>query len=1094
MAGETYINDNIFAATEAQLDVYMKVLTSTQFNNYVSQDQWAYEGASYKGAYTETLTDLATTKDFTKNDPHMGTLLNLMRFSESSEKRANVFEQLISFMGARLSGKPNNSVISDYGDIASFAIRGNSMFANKQNSEGVVFADALFDDFLNKVSTKVNNGNYDTIDGQWVDEQLFTARDIPGFSKSDFEEVLSNKSDYSNELTSLSSFLQSKYHTGEVMNGTRTPGIIVYKDGDDAFDSFIRRNSQDMSYTISHEYGHHTTLWFGSDSAAYEGDEAVSTPQNYDESTDTEIINTETLSNKSDSSMADGTRYHLFKEAFDSKEFRDDLDFASDGDTTTDLSTLRFTSNVRMGDMPIRPTTVESTGIDMGYNGWNFDISGISGSSQPNGEFGIFGNATSSLREFFVALGERTPEQGNIDFTNPDEDPFSIDVGEAFASDAKRAIETYGWDEQHAYMELDDRMAAIMSDEFDHQEVREGVNLLKAMATSQSDLFDIPESLLTMFAPAIPTFKTLNRKIEDGRLEQISIYEIYLYTIFRSNISYYGIVPDKYVTDSFEKIADLSMVAFDEQVSQKLGNIYNDGFLGQYRSILPDTYDKIMSGNGSSLVSQVVGADTIRAFYNKALEDYLAENPTPAGGTDKVMTTSYLIQNIYKRMGGNTRAIWELYMKSFDVQLNEYDSNNNVPIEDEFAFGTQLYMFRIFQERLFSPKPIDTSYGADASAENIQYLRQNARNAVEGTLNDSINNLNISLHPGVDKEDLIDAIVDFYSPQDNNGDTNTNWVFNLDRGTMGVDLNVFVFGRPENSQVLDLMDNQMIDLNGGLSDREFYSREFTAMNAMGQAPASFRRYQTTYAESLTRALNQVQFTSIPELLTNPGEYFGGDHLRFYAYGMSFYDIYGNDDPTQVPTGALTTQGQQVVDMFKSYFNTDRTIASLMRDKQTGEYAFTGFVNDNERDQWDGIAFTKHGTRDIEFTQDLIWDVDNYHYYPTHGMIDGQGPISLHEGRTSFMTDWTIMGQFSNADLVTGNYDLYQWTDKNGDGHQSDDELTPINNGTVANNGQLNSNGKIDDLAEVVGNPGHNYRWGIDNADEVYEIRVNRIKI
>ena len=87
-----------------------------------------------------------------------------------------------------------------------------------------------------------------------------------------------------------------------------------------------------------------------------------------------------------------------------------------------------------------------------------------------------------------------------------------------------------------------------------------------------------------------------------------------------------------------------------------------------------------------------------------------------------------------------------------------------------------------------------------------------------------------------------------------------------------------------------------------------------------------------------------------------------------------------------------------------------------------------------------------------------------------------------------MTQFSVLGQFSNSLLKPGDYILKFWQDNNNDDIVQNSELVEIKNKEIQDNGQMNNNGKSDRTAEIIGNPNN------EDSESLFRVKISDIKI
>lgn len=1060
---------------------------------------------------------------------NLSTLSQLLNYSNIKTKKNEIIESLdriLTMMPPQVYSSWDEVIAAVLSPVKFFSVYNPEIFGfglNKKNQFAVEVFEKIYKDLKQKSLFDAKQ-----VDGSYLYKMIFESPTY-SYSQTEIDQLISNNNDYTRGLTGLGRQLQEKYHPGETLvDGSIKPGLAIWKQSDDFFDSAVRRASQEMMYTVSHEYGHHTTLYYAHNISSYDSIKDVIKNEDVSD-TSKATFRSEVLQNPSIDAIGSGEKYKLFRDSFQSPIFRRYLDMSSDGDSKTDLTFGRYDQVLNFLDgyqgqqtkwtrsgleglsdgsaVNFKPSVyfdqagaikseslvdVVNDTFDSVSQNWkdgtrfpNVWKTKIDGEDELLNSLSDFGNKQTPIPTTVQSLSNKYVDKnwneiwgsligkasvwseiGNFDFVNASESqkedmrakatkngllsllalnpklpdfqagsltlPGAPELSSAFAG--KNLLDGY----DDAVKVVKDKILPVLKLATDEADAK--TKLLDTLR--QSDALSV-SNLINYLSSAD---EKIHQAIQEDPHASEAKYQVYFDNYQQTTISF-----DKSIKLVLNVLGKNSSSA-QSDVETTLATIANDGL-------------ELTSGNwnvkqGHAPSDLFYAVDYLSKFKTSIIDEAskLGSNPTTPSG-------ALISHAAYENVGAFTRKLFDALFAGGVSYLPPYDG-----IEE------------IMNPNFVKPEPIKLS---DPKFQNISEkfkIWTQFVGVVKGILEDpgvtSLEDFKMALFGSkigdqtktgafafsnfrsVGRDQLVAAFDEQISKYGSIA------FFDMKEGQSAADAVVFVFNQAD--------------------DEAKYRARFSTV-VDGKTPTeSFLRYETTYVESLTRVWNQLAFSQYPELLTTPGAYFSDDQMLLLSMGEKLYNTV-TDSANLAPDNSITASGSTTKEMFAHYLNIDKTIAGISRSRADGLYSFFGYLPEDAN--YKSLVFSDLNNN-VVATTDLIYDVDNFHYYKVHGDFQETTSIPHELHRHSWMTEFEPMGNFANALLKPGEYHLSFWDDKNNNNKIDAGELVPVENKDLPSNGKTNSNGKPDFMAEIIGQPFDSSK----QEDDLWTIKVNNIRI
>lgn len=932
-------------------------------------------------------------------------------------------------------------------------------------------------------------------------------------------------------LVQLSKYLQEKYHSGEITinNGVkeRKPGIPAWKQNDSFYDSIVRRVSQDMMYTVSHEYGHHTTTFHSQDLAAYQGHASVG--KNSDATgtgSDPAIVPVvEVMSKPSLTTIGSGYKYSLFRNAFGSSIYKSVLDETTDGDSSTDISAQIYKDNINIDFRTTIPAPTEELEFyETGIESFNYRVPNILPSyfGHTKSGFGIQDLGLITENQVFKMIKN---EQDAADITHDEVVPPHPDnifektmpnilsaLNSQQFTDLKTTNDAAGMQAFFKkYMIKDYLFRQITSakigpepnglvwpgnaflqaihDNIKEEGLQAGILTLddldiidEAFNTIYEVTPDKPDGLLLPLGLATPKdtwadpwTPELDPTSENEYKTQRAINDPKI----MANV-------DKFKTDQPNKYKKLIDILYKNWsiMSSFLSWDAPEALITSSRGLESEIYSLFQISGAHDLMTFIIDNIISKIEFNSGTNAFEAKSTATYPADYELISaekyTWYIIDKAQKQLQalhtadpeihGLTKITGEMFTRAL---YKDVGASTKKVFEELFKLDSNSHSNSYTVDGQKTVASDDMSIKEKFHVYHILYkfLRAAAAQA------HSVDEFKTTLGEATKKF--------YYDGEIYTMDLTSEYIDKIaDALHLNEDFHgggLFPMGNNEHSP------SAVIYVFNTHDDMVKYKTLFSTVMAGATPPASFYRYTSYYVESLTRALNQIGFNLYPELVPSDNEYLFGDRSRFLSMGVQ---LYKNDKATTAPDGStlpanyhITDQGLAVRDMYAKYFNMDKTLSAVVRNYQSGLYSFFGWAN--KVNEYKNLVF-KDKSGNIVAKTKITYNVDNFHYYTdfmhpeTSYKLTYRDEHGAEVQRVSWMTDFTPLGKWKNTLLNPGEYTVAL--------EKADGTLEDITNKDVLNNGQMNANGKTDETAEVVGNPNN------QGVSELFEIKVSEILI
>lgn len=936
---------------------------------------------------------------------------------------------------------------------------------------------SLDNDFVYDLITKQNGFIF-------IKPSLHDTYSNVNYTKDEINQLLGLIDENNTSLLGLSKHLQDKYKPGFDANGKWNHGIPVYKENDTFYDSIIRRASQEMMYTISHEYGHHTTMFHAQDVSTYKDITSVGKNAEAVGSTYPAVVpSAEVLTSPNFGSYFSGDKYNMFKNAFTSKYYKDIIDRSSDGDSRTDVTTTRYQDIYE---------------VDVKGEQYNIDIR-----ANEEGVDGILVHATNHVFNPLY-IGDTEVAFGNKEATGMLQDLVDGVQPQNEVDDIQGTdLPKQPTDRWPAFKNT--LLAGFVSNHLTNANVADVLMNQAFSAGLFIDNYDLPQP-----TPDGNGFTAPYSSI--GIMDKQRNYFISRGELTAEETNFAAEVHNK-IHDEIARVAkaQLSIDINQPAFFQDRAKMIQVGQLAKRLNLHKVILDKYSFKDQYRIFTYIMKASSGLTLNNFPIF-------TPYGQGLYKMYNVGLAKGIFGP--GKTITNFDQFIKVYIPSQYNYDSTNGWTVKPTassinwFVDGTyNKYLEAVIEDA----KQISADYHLPATHHLtgelltrafLERAGKSTKKVFEGLIDPNFNNIftcdrkdeNVSSYNDITKKfnayhimfaalkkassetanvtEMLDYIKDTTKTYEFEGKTytlklNSDYVDNILKP-------IFEDATAKGAVIFEMKTNQnspaaVIYVFNKDEDTKKYQTVFSTAAVGMNPPASFIRYSSSYVEQLTRVWNQVGFNVPYELTLDGGEYYKNDQIRLLAYGEKLYETTINHN--------LTAEGQKVIEMYKKYYNTDKDISAIVRNWGSGLYTFFGYSDkDHEHKQ---LVFTQNNGTKIIGKADLVYNVDNLHYYEKHGDITSEKRLT---DRHSWMAKYMVLGDFQNSVLTPGDYEVNFWDDDNNDGIMQASELKAVKNNQIQNDGMMNANGKTDETSEVEGNPEDLA------ATERFKIRVHEILI
>lgn len=1000
-------------------------------------------------------------------------------------------------------------------------------------SGGVVGKAALGDKILYETYKELLNMNSNQIENINAD-YLFKHIDLNGsfvkklgYDQNDINVLKDRKVNINNWYTELAHHLDTKYQSGHTLaNGRRIPGIKVWKEHDTMYDAIVRRASQDIMYTVSHEYGHHTTLFQAENISAYDGVDTIGTNTGATAANHPPVVgNAEVIVKPDLTSLVSGEKYGIFRDAFSAHPyFQNIMDRASDGDSRTDVSVQMYNDRLNIDFQ----TTILSNTVNLlepgienfriyetfqvapqyfgetvtGFNSKDVSIEFSKQIVRPiiqaykdnkilTSSDWHFPEDVNTLEKAYATLGTINSDanefQGN---GGPVEFPDDITKLKSYIQKGMDQDQTWYASEKYKYAGSD-------IDPLADKTTANSPYVFPLLLEMYSDLesYGFTDVEVAAIRKAVQDIYLSDPTIAEHDPASLNKYEIHVHLV-NNPVAWNAKVKAKLAafksanSSLYQKIM-FAIPKANQYISwMNYAIAVEDGSGGWEKPDAiahPDAHVYYQYSD-----SQLAFLDAFRSYYGKH----------PASADINTFVGTYIDSTLVNLNTATATKKWE------------FKTGTTIPDKNEFNMGSFGFFLKKMQEKIVdvNGNPIDPTgerwsrtifeqagettkkvfdglFSRNHSYSNFVYDANGVKHKLDldygNTIDDKFFIWQLFIALFRNTRDLASGYTEFESLLKATESApveiavgNKTYKLSLDphfvediiKPNFSTDANV----NPNKGGMLLPMNDgpqsvgAVVYVFNKPEDQAAYRTTFSTVAPGTTPPSSYLRYTTYYAETLTRTLNQIGFTQFPELPSTFSAYLDGDRTRFQSFGVKIYNnniVTGTGGAHDTVDNSLTTTGQSVIDMFKKYLGTDKELSSIVRNYQSGKYTFIGY-NDH-KNQYKALVFTDLNGNIINKTK-MIYGVDNYHYYRNY--MDPSSVEKLLTNRCSWMTEFMPLGNWKNTLLREGNYKIKFWEDKDGDDVIDGGELIPLLNKQVTGDGQLNSNGKTDATAEIVGNP------------------------